>query len=52
MDAAHTGLEGDGIVAVLPVYNVYRIRMRAEMHPEELYGNPKVSGNVTLLVPT
>jgi len=38
MDAAHTGLEGDGIVAVLPVYNVYRIRKRAEMQPDELYG--------------
>lgn len=26
MDAAHTGIEGDGIVAVLPVNQVYRIR--------------------------
>lgn len=26
MDAAHTGLEGDGIVAVLPVEAVYHIR--------------------------
>ena len=28
MDAAHTGLEGDGIVAVLPVESVYHIRTR------------------------
>ena len=26
MDAAHTGTAGDGIVAVLPVQSVYRIR--------------------------
>ncbi len=26
MDAAHTGTEGDGIVAVLPVESVYHIR--------------------------
>ncbi|MGD8619235.1 MAG: P-II family nitrogen regulator [Gammaproteobacteria bacterium] len=28
MDAAYTGLEGDGIVAVLPVESVYHIRTR------------------------
>ena len=28
MDAAHSGVEGDGIVAVLPVKQVYRIRTR------------------------
>jgi nitrogen regulatory protein P-II 1 len=28
VDAAHTGLEGDGIVAVLPVESVYHIRTR------------------------
>ena len=28
MDAAHTGMEGDGIVAVLPVESVYHIRTR------------------------
>jgi len=36
MDAAHSGVEGDGIVAVLPVNKVYRIRKRAEVLPEEL----------------
>ena len=39
MDTAYTGLEGDGIVAVLPVHKVYRIRKRAQMQPEDLYGN-------------
>jgi nitrogen regulatory protein P-II 1 len=29
MDAAHSGVAGDGIVAVLPVKQVYRIRTRA-----------------------
>jgi nitrogen regulatory protein P-II 1 len=28
MEAAHTGLEGDGIVAVMPVESVYHIRTR------------------------
>jgi nitrogen regulatory protein P-II 1 len=28
MEAAHTGLEGDGIVAVTPVESVYHIRTR------------------------
>jgi nitrogen regulatory protein P-II 1 len=28
MDAAHTGMEGDGIVAVSPVESVYSIRTR------------------------
>lgn len=29
IDAAHTGHEGDGIVAILPVEKLYRIRTRA-----------------------
>ncbi|MFZ5524916.1 MAG: P-II family nitrogen regulator [Pseudomonadota bacterium] len=29
MDAAHSGVAGDGIVAVLPVNQVYQIRTRA-----------------------
>lgn len=28
MDAAHTGIEGDGVIAVLPVESVYHIRTR------------------------
>ena len=28
MDAAHTGIEGDGIVAILPVESVYHIRTK------------------------
>jgi nitrogen regulatory protein P-II 1 len=38
VDTAHTGLEGDGIVAVLPVNKVFRIRLHAEIQPDELYG--------------
>ncbi|MFY9328267.1 MAG: P-II family nitrogen regulator [Georgfuchsia sp.] len=33
MDAAHTGLEGDGIVVVQSVSKIYRIRHRAEVRP-------------------
>jgi len=29
MDAAHTGSVGDGLVAVLPVHKVFRIRNKA-----------------------
>jgi nitrogen regulatory protein P-II 1 len=28
IDVAHTGIDGDGIVAVLPVYDVYHIRSK------------------------
>ena len=33
MEAAHTGMEGDGIVAVLPVLKLYRIRTKKEVLP-------------------
>ncbi|MBI1424293.1 MAG: P-II family nitrogen regulator [Gammaproteobacteria bacterium] len=35
IDAAHSGVAGDGIVAVLPVSKIYRIRQRAEIRPEQ-----------------
>ena len=34
MDAAHTGLAGDGIVAVLPVESVYHIRTKEKCQHE------------------
>jgi len=36
MEAAHVGLEGDGIIAVLPVEKLYRIRTRSEATPDEV----------------
>jgi len=36
MDAAHTGASGDGMLAVLPVERVYRIRTRAPARVEEV----------------
>lgn len=36
IDAAYSGVAGDGIVAVLPVSKIYRIRQRAEIRPEQL----------------
>ncbi len=36
MATAHVGLEGDGIVAVLPVEKLYRIRTRSEASIDEL----------------
>jgi len=34
MDAAHTGVEGDGIVAILPVESVYHIRTKEKCEYE------------------
>ncbi len=36
MEAAHVGLEGDGIIAVLPVEKLFRIRTRSEFKPGEV----------------
>jgi len=36
MEAAHVGVEGDGIVAVLPVDKLYRIRTRSEATVDEV----------------
>ena len=35
MDAAHTGLGGDGVVALIPVELLYRIRSKTEAKFEE-----------------
>jgi nitrogen regulatory protein P-II 1 len=37
MDAAHTGLPGDGVVAVVPVEKFLLIRTRAEATPQEFW---------------
>lgn len=36
MDTAHTGLAGDGIVAIIPVERIYRIRSKAIAKYEEV----------------
>jgi nitrogen regulatory protein P-II 1 len=36
MDIAHTGMPGDGVVAVLPVEKLYRIRTKSEALPDTL----------------
>ena len=36
LDTAHTGSEGDGIVAILPVEKVFNIRTRSEETPNSL----------------
>ena len=36
MDAAYSGVAGDGIVVVLPVEKIYKIRHRAEVPPDDL----------------
>lgn len=41
MDAAHTGVPGDGIVAVVPVEKFFLIRTRAEATPDEFWPHPK-----------
>ena len=37
MDAAHTGLPGDGVVAVVPVEKFFLIRTRSEATPQEFW---------------
>ncbi|MEO8443322.1 MAG: P-II family nitrogen regulator [Betaproteobacteria bacterium] len=37
MDAAHTGLPGDGVIAVIPVEKFFLIRTRAEATPDEFW---------------
>jgi nitrogen regulatory protein P-II 1 len=37
MDAAHTGVPGDGVVAVLPLEKLYLIRTRAEATVESFW---------------
>ena len=37
MNAAHTGLPGDGVVAVIPVEKLFLIRTRSEATPEEFW---------------
>lgn len=34
MEVAHTGMDGDGIVAILPVLKLYKIRTKSEVLPE------------------
>jgi len=41
MGAAHTGLPGDGVVAVIPVERFYLIRTRAEATPDEFWPRAK-----------
>lgn len=36
LEAAHAGVPGDGLVAVMPVEKLYRIRTRAEIEPGEV----------------
>jgi nitrogen regulatory protein P-II 1 len=38
MDVAHTGLPGDGVVAVVPIEKLYLIRTRSEATPETFWG--------------
>lgn len=37
MDTAHTGTPGDGLVAILPVEQVYRIRTRQPANHEDIH---------------
>lgn len=36
IDTAHTGGKGDGIVAILPLDKLFRIRTKSEAEPEEI----------------
>jgi nitrogen regulatory protein P-II 1 len=36
MEVAHTGGPGDGIICILPVEKIFRIRTKSEVRPEEI----------------
>ena len=40
VEMAHSGLPGDGVVAILPVETMYRIRTKAEARPEDFRDGP------------
>lgn len=42
IDGAHTGMPGDGVVAVLPVDELYLVRTRAEVTSEEFWPKPAI----------
>ncbi len=35
MEVANTGMEGDGVLAIIPVSKLYRIRTKSEITLEE-----------------
>lgn len=37
MEAAHTGVPGDGVVAVVPIERLYPVRTRSEATPENFW---------------
>lgn len=45
MEAAHTGIPGDGVVAVIPLDKLYLIRTRSEATPEEFWPKRERQGN-------
>jgi len=36
MEVAHTGEHGDGIICILPVEKIFRIRTKSEVKPDEI----------------
>ncbi len=36
MEVAHTGGAGDGIVCIIPVEKIFRVRTKSEIKPEEI----------------
>ena len=41
VDSAHTGLPGDGVVAVIPIEKFYLVRTRSEATPGEFWPREK-----------
>lgn len=37
IDAAHTGIAGDGVVAIVPIEKLYLVRTRSEAAPEDFW---------------
>lgn len=52
MEAAHTGVPGDGVVAVLPIERLYLVRTRSEATPDNFWphamAEPQATGTSPL----
>lgn len=47
MEAAHTGLPGDGVVAIVPIEKFFLVRTRAEANPQAFWPPPGSAHSAT-----
>lgn len=47
MEAAHTGIPGDGVVAVVPIERLYLVRTRSEATPDNFWSHATAEPQAT-----